>query len=156
MDHANGSPTWNPRRVRNLSSVWSTVNPAPEFGPATAYSGPERLPKTIYVRFGDSFWMDPQTYQDDIILDQTAPRIPAATLVLPHRGPDRLQLTARDNVSGVGSVQLRKGDQRPSEWRNFASSIKLPHGARRLRVRVRDRAGNGSKWVAAELNRRRR
>jgi hypothetical protein len=119
-------------------------------------SGPERLPKTIYVRFGDSFWMDPQTYQDDIILDQTAPTIPAATLVLPHRGPDRLRLTARDNVSGVSSVQLRKGNQRPSEWRNFASSIKLPHGARGLRVRVRDRAGNDSKWVAAELNRRRR
>jgi hypothetical protein len=112
-------------------------------------SGPERQPKTIYVRFGDSYAIDSRTYQDDIILDQTAPTIPAATLVVPRKGPDRLHLKARDKVSGVGSVQLLRKGHRPSKWKKYTRSIKVARSVRGLRVRVRDRAGNDSKWVAA-------
>src|SRR4051812_47835807 len=47
-------------------------------------SGPERLPKVVYVRLeggesgGEAYGFG--TYTDDIVLDETSPRVQAATL----------------------------------------------------------------------------
>ena len=71
--------------------------------------GAERLPKTVYIRF-EGGTAGPETYQDDIILDQTAP-----TLGTPHRS--RAQRADRggggDNASGVGELQATPGQEAP-------------------------------------------
>jgi DNA-binding beta-propeller fold protein YncE len=105
--------------------------------------GPQRQPKTIYVRFG----YGPETYQDDIILDRNAPRV-RVTFVPVGDDESRLFLAARDKVSGVASMQLmRHGEPRP--WRRFAKSVIVAGSADAVRVRVRDRAGNRSAWIPA-------
>ncbi len=102
--------------------------------------GPERQPKTIYVRFEN----DSQTYQDDIVLDRRQPVV--RVFFIPHHDRSaRLNLAAKDNASGVSSVQLmRKG--KPGAWRPFTKSVVLRGPATGLSVRVRDRAGNDSAW----------
>jgi len=101
----------------------------------------ERLPKTIYVRFGQSS----QTFTDDIILDQIAPVLRRATL---RRTILRIRATERG--SGLASLQA-------SRRARGTSAVSVPlagktavrvRSARDTRwVRVADRAGNWSKWV---------
>ena len=112
-------------------------------------AGPERLPRTIYVRFrgGES---GPETYQDDIVLDQTAPQIPEATLHSRRNGVSRLHLEATDNVSGIALMQLTGRHGKPGKWTRFARSRTLRGSLRGLSVRVRDRAGNPSRWVRVQ------
>jgi hypothetical protein len=102
--------------------------------------GPERQPRTLYVRFGD----DRETYQDDIVLDRREPVV--HVYVVPTRDrPPLVRIVAKDNASGLGSVQLmRKG--KPGSWRRFTKLVALHGSAAGVRVRVRDRAGNDSAW----------
>jgi hypothetical protein len=70
-------PSWaDSIRVDNAGA--SAIRRRPRLGPKSpwklASSGPERLPKTVYIRFGTEV----QTFQDDSILHQTAPAIQAA------------------------------------------------------------------------------
>lgn len=123
-------------------------------------SGPERLPKTIYVRFlgGDS---GPETYQDDIILDQTAPRLESAIIEnesgavasvsrRARRGMT-LRLAASDRVSGIGRMQIATRKATPGKWKRFRRRVHLTPVSRPIFVRVRDRAGNASRWRRASL-----
>jgi hypothetical protein len=119
-------------------------------------SGPERLPKTIYVRFLGGTQTS-ETYQDDIILDQTAPKVLAATVAAPqavtgvHAARTRLvtlKVKARDNVSGVGAMQVTANKRKPGRFRSFRKSVKVKQAAT-LYVRVRDRAKNVSRWRKA-------
>jgi Tol biopolymer transport system component len=99
-------------------------------------SGPERLPKTLYVRFGD----DTRTFQDDIILDETRPRVRTATMT----GTHRVSLRAHDAVSGVAKVQLARNRARPGRTVRYRRSLRV--ASRPRWVRVQDRAGNRSAW----------
>jgi hypothetical protein len=119
-------------------------------------SRPERLPKTIYARFDDST----QTFQDDIILDETAPTLTSAQIepssearrlvVAKSGGRYVLRLHARDKVSGVAKVQWGRSKKHRGKWRRYHSKIEL-RSAHSVWVRVRDRARNRSKWRRAEL-----
>ena len=103
-----------------------------------AESGPERLPKTVYVRFGNGT----QTFQDDIILDQTDPAITRARAT-----GTRVLLKARDATSGVAEMQISASKARPGKWVRFRSAAKFPlRKGKKAHIRVRDRAGNRSKW----------
>jgi hypothetical protein len=119
-------------------------------------SGPERLPKTIYVRFTGGN-LTSETFQDDIILDQTAPKVTAAALSSgagsrPSAAAVKkvtLKIAAKDNVSGVARMQVTTSKRRPGKLRRYAKRVKVKP-ARAYYVRVRDRAGNLSRWRTAK------
>src|SRR5262249_40517044 len=80
-------------------------------------SGPERLPKTIYVRFqgGES---GAETYQDDIILDQTPPTIEGVRAAARGSGDARsyrLRISASDELSGVAQMQITNDTSEPGD-----------------------------------------
>jgi hypothetical protein len=119
--------------------------------------GSSRLPRVVYVRFGATFRPVPAvTYQDDIILDQTRPVVtgfetlgPTAATAAGRR--HRLAIRARDSVSGVERMQLTTKRSKPGRWRKFRRRAALRTGAPRAFVRVRDRAGNRSRWRRVAL-----
>ena len=111
-------------------------------------TGPERLPKTIYVRFagGES---GNETYQDDIVLDQTSPLLESAVATAPaaRRSSARLKLRARDAGSGVAAMQVAPTPRAAPAFVGFrsVSRQRIPRkGA--VYVRLQDRVGNTSKW----------
>jgi len=130
-------------------------------------SGSERLPKTVYVRFGSSS----QTFTDDIILDQTAPTTSAATIAQASsargvtaslaaskkKGRYTLRVTAKDKLSGVKRLQLAptRSAKRASTV-TYKRAIVLKSAAKAKWVRVFDRAGNASKWRAVKPAKHRR
>ena len=118
------------------------VNPAGSYPWRLATSGPEQLPKTVYVRLASSGPGRVGPFSDSIVLDERAPRILAARLAKPRR----LKMRATDAVSGVAQVQVSRNVKNPGRWRRFSRTVAAPKGRGQLRVRVRDRAGNRSKW----------
>lgn len=116
--------------------------------------GNERLPKTVYVRFHSpsrgAGW-DQITYSDDIVLDTVVPQILSLTITQPGAtslasGRRTLRVKAKDNRSGVKSIQISKGKPRKkAKVVKYRKAVAAP-GSGRLFVRVRDGAGNWSKW----------
>jgi hypothetical protein len=117
-------------------------------------SGPERLPKTIYVRFrgaGD----DTKTFQDDIILDETAPLIVGASVassagaqVAAKSRNYRIKVRASDATSGVATAQFAtdKLKKKLSNAQKYSATLTFKATSKPLWIRVQDRAGNFSKW----------
>lgn len=115
-------------------------------------SGPERLPKTVYVRFDGSA----PNYTDDIVLDQTPPTISAAQLVTGSSSRAiaagahsyKIKLRARDKTSGVGKVQIATRTKRRRLTTKYRTTLHIRMTGTPHYVRVRDRAGNWSRWKA--------
>jgi hypothetical protein len=132
----------------------TTFKPADTIDWKLDESGSERLPKTVYVRFGAST----QTFTDDIILDQTAPTVDAATLIDGATAQSaraaaaraarrfRVRLAAHDRTSGVARVQLAADKRHPAPARPYARTVTFSAVHAPRFVRVRDRAGNYSRW----------
>jgi hypothetical protein len=134
-----------------------TMSVAPSIHWRLDQSGRERLPKTVYLRFGS----DVQTFTDDIILDQTEPTVTSATLVESGSATTRtavaaaaaaktrtyrVRVRASDATSGVGQVQFAASKRHPAKL-HAIKRIGSYTGVKRPRfVRVRDRAGNYSRW----------
>jgi len=124
-----------------------------------AESGPERLPKTVYLRFDGQA----PNFTDDIILDQTKPTISSATVDGPGATATsaaaavataasngrtyRVRVRAKDATSGVSKVQFAlRSTRHPSAMRRFERVTRY-NGLRAPKyLRVRDRAGNYSRW----------
>ena len=127
-----------------------------------ASSGPERLPKTVYVRFLSGPFAS-QTYTDDIVLDETRPAVTAASVravraAAPQTGgaaattspAQLLRVRARDRTSGVDAMQVAAGKPRTAaRFVRFRRSLDVSRLQGPLWVRVRDRAGNVSRWRRA-------
>lgn len=120
-------------------------------------SGPERLPKTIYVRFrGGS--AGAETYQDDIILDETAPVVRATLVssegkkgrVVARPRPVSIRIKASDKTSGVESMQVAGKRTNDAKWVSYRSRSRVKSSSGKVFVRVQDRAGNVSGWRRAE------
>jgi DNA-binding beta-propeller fold protein YncE len=118
------------------------VTPDGHFRWRLASTGPERLPKTVYVRpvYEEARYLG-ITVNDDIVLDETVPVVVAAAA-------DRrtLHVSARDRASGVKQLQVASDRRRPGEWRRFVKRSSFKANGRQLFVRVRDGAGNSSHW----------
>jgi len=112
-------------------------------------SGSERLPKTVYVRFGGGT-AGRETYQDDIILDQQKPKVGKASLT----DGTVLDVRAQDATSGVTMMQIAFGEGSVIPWRAFKRRVSWTRRHYRVKVRVRDRAGNVSRWHRAQWKRR--
>jgi hypothetical protein len=105
---------------------------------------PDRLPQTVYVRFvgGRS---GAETYQDDIVLDMISPKLltveaqPAA-----HEAGFRLSMHAKDSISGVAFAQFARSRAHPGRLVRYRHVMSVKHLPRL--IRVRDRAGNFSRW----------
>jgi hypothetical protein len=63
----------------------------------------------------------------------------------------RVRVRARDNATGIARMQFARNRGRPAAARAFASLVTLPLRALPRWVRVRDGAGNSSRWVAVRL-----
>ena len=125
-------------------------------------SGSERLPRTIYVRFGATEQMpggvaiDPtKTFQDDIILDQTDPSVISAAITgsstvrtAATKRSYRVRLKASDRTSGVALAQLAITKTRRLSAVRFRTGLSATSTSRPRWVRVRDHAGNWSHWRA--------
>lgn len=118
-------------------------------------SGPERLPKTVYIRYVGGIQTS-ETFTDDIILDQTPPTVLAAALPAATSSASvakakliPLRVKAKDNVSGVGVMQITTSKRKPGKFRKYRAVTKVKP-AKAYFVRVRDRAGNLSRWRVAK------
>jgi hypothetical protein len=124
-------------------------------------TGADRLPKIVYIRFvflgTESHW---DTYVDDIVLDETEPEMLMARLVDPSRAgegdrasrvrPKRtLLVRADDRVSGVVAMQVARRPSRAPAWGDFRRRISVGWARGPVFVRVRDAAGNVSRWRRA-------
>ncbi len=126
-------------------------------------SGPEGLPKTIYARFvgGQS---GPETYQDDIILDETAPVVVKA-VAREGAGSVRLadlarrlakrrysvMVKARDETSGVARMQITSKKAKSGPWRAYKKKSTFKTSSIKIFARVQDRAGNVSRWKRLKI-----
>jgi hypothetical protein len=123
-------------------------------------SGPERLPKTIYVRFLTGS-IASNSYQDDIILDETPPKVDEAVIDSADGEASsdsasaarlkkyKVRMKARDKTSGVSKVQVTANKRKPGKALKYKRKFTVKSAKRPKWVRARDRAGNWSKWKKA-------
>jgi len=133
----------------------------------------ERLPKIVYVKYVSSSGSQSLAQTDDIILDTTVPVMTSATgtattarngavTVAAVRAPKakngvKLTIKASDANSGIGKVEVRKSAKgkitiivvRSPKAKSRTITVKTR--AKKLWVRVVDRAGNASKWVVTAV-----
>lgn len=120
-------------------------------------SGPERLPKIVYVRFLNGQLVS-ETHIDDIILDETPPKVDSAS-VSPAAGAAsagaasiarvkrwKIRVKASDSNSGVSKLQVTRNKRKPGKALRYRKRLKVKSAKRPRFIRARDRAGNWSRW----------
>ena len=88
-----------------------------------------------------------------VTVDGAAPRIARAGLHqtrASRRAITLLRLRARDNRSGVRSVQVTTKRSRPGKARRYKRRLAVKGHPRRVWVRVIDKAGNKSRWKSVK------
>ena len=132
----------------------------------------ERLPKQVYVKFVSRFGTQSSNYQDDIILDTTAPVLSTATAVATtapatavsvasiraaKKNGAKITVKAVDANSGIGSVEMRSGASKTTTSIKYVNpkaksqTLTVNTKAKSLQVRVIDRAGNPSPWKTVKV-----
>jgi PKD domain/NHL repeat len=117
-------------------------------------SGPERLPKTVYLRFQLGPIVS-DNFTDDIILDEIPPVVQSASLAsaastraasAARANTYTVKVKAKDSNSGVAKVQVTANKRKPGKLLAYKTKVKLKSAAKPKFVRARDRAGNYSGW----------
>lgn len=133
-------------------------------------AGSERLPKVIYARYVLSNGSRSETYQDDIILDETDPIVGVVTAARISgvtvnalsmfgakkslRPSVRLNVATSDANSGLDRIEVKGGSKtlrfvvNPKTKR---SVVTLTTSRTSVQVRSVDRAGNVSKWKTVKI-----
>ncbi|MGQ9556029.1 MAG: M4 family metallopeptidase, partial [Anaerolineae bacterium] len=121
----------------------------------TSY-GAYTLPRTVYARFRDGAGAVSATYQDDIIFDPVPPSgavriVPGDAVVAAEAGRVLLQLSASDEVSGVGAMLIsNRADFAGATWQQYQPSLAWTLDASGIvYARYRDNAGNQSPVYSA-------
>lgn len=111
-------------------------------------SGAERLPKTVYIRFiGETVDSTKSRFTDDVILDETPPRLDRADLQRTSPTSGVLTTTGFDALAGIAKVEVRKNRRKRGKLYRYRESISVRVPAGGAWVRLLDWAGNGSGWV---------
>src|SRR5439155_23849032 len=114
-------------------------------------SGPERLPKTVYLRFLIGPIVS-DNYTDDIILDEVPPVVQQATLVPAKAAsaaavsPYVIKAKATDSNSGVGKLQVAVNKKRPGKLVAYKTKVTVRSAGKPKFIRAQDRARNFSAW----------
>ena len=120
-------------------------------------SGPERLPKIVYARFLAGPIVS-ETHTDDIILDETPPKVQAASVTPAAAAASArvasaaklakyvVKVKATDSNSGVGKLQVTANKRKPGKLVAYKRKLMLKSAKRPRFIRARDRAGNFSAW----------
>jgi hypothetical protein len=132
-------------------------------------TGPERLPRVVYLRFtvnsptptspvASAGGVSPtQNFTDDIILDETAPEIQdvsassgGSKVAQAKSGSVKVKIKASDKTSGVEDMQVT--DKKSNgKWVRYRQTAKLKTSSSKVYVRVRDAAGNESRWAKGTI-----
>lgn len=112
------------------------------------------IPRVVYVKYKDADGNVSATFQDDIILDVTAPtgtvNISSALGTLDTSVT--LNFNAVDDVSGVGEMLVsNRPDFVGASWQAYADTLSWVLGSDTVYVRYRDNAGNVSEVYSASL-----
>lgn len=120
--------------------------------------------KVVYIRFNGSGIDNTKTYSDDIILDTTAPTINSSTAVA-TTSKIEVKVDAIDDITGVEKIEIDNGTKIVSK--DYAKTVEYSlsdlgmvvsaasvakASAQSLQVRVRDGAGNWTKWQSLALS----
>ena len=151
------------------SQTFSLTNNSADIPWTLVASKDERLPKVVYVKFVTRLGSASTPYQDDIILDTTAPTMSSAsassttsspsnvTAAAAAKGGVKMTVRASDGNSGIGKVQVKTSasgsvtDVPTSSPKATSRTVRINTAKKKLWVRVVDRAGNVSKWVTVTV-----
>ncbi|MEI6743406.1 MAG: hypothetical protein WCL35_06540, partial [bacterium] len=154
------------------AETFTLVDGSAEINWTLVSSRDERLPKQVYVKFVSRFGTQSSNYQDDIILDTTAPVLSDATAVATtapttavsvasiraaKKNGAKITVKAVDANSGIGSVEMRSGASKKATSVTYANpkaksqTLTVNTKAKTLQVRVIDRAGNPSPWKTVKV-----
>lgn len=145
------------------STTFNLVNNSADIPWTLVASKDERLPKVVYVKFVTRLGNASTPYQDDIILDTTAPTFTGATatgtasggpvtVAAVQRKGASITVRASDKNSGLGSVEVRSSSRKAatkislSNPKATSAKVSVSTTSKTLQVRVIDRAGNASAW----------
>jgi hypothetical protein len=145
------------------STTFSLVNNSADIPWTLVASKDERLPKVVYVKFVSRLGNASTPYQDDIILDTTAPTFTSATatgttgggsvsIAAVKRKGASITVRASDKNSGLGAVEVRSSSRKAatrislSNPKATSAKMSVSTTAKSLQIRVIDRAGNASAW----------
>ena len=154
------------------AETFTLVDGSAEINWTLISSRDERLPKQVYVKFVSRFGTQSSNYQDDIILDTTAPVLSTATAVATtapasavsvasvraaKKNGAKIVVKAVDSNSGIGSIEMRSGASKKATSIKYANpkaksqTLTVNTKAKTLQVRVIDRAGNPSPWKTVRV-----
>ena len=111
----------------------------------------------FYIWLRHQSAQDLRTFTDDIILDETPPKVNAASVAgasaaAAHVAKLRkwtLKVKATDSNSGVDKVQATSNKRKPGKLLAYKKKLTVKSATKPKWVRARDRAGNFSKWRKA-------